>query len=91
MPADNMKGLIRGAAISLPVGLALFIGGFVAIAAGAVALGGALIGLAIVSAGAGCLLMLQGRNRARAWSREMQARQQADLDAAFRDYRNTNS
>ena len=91
MSADNMKGMIRGAAISMPVGLALLIGGAAAIAGKETALGAVLIVLAIVSVGTGFVLMLQVRNRARAFSRDMQAKQQADLDTAFRDYRNTNS
>jgi membrane protein implicated in regulation of membrane protease activity len=91
MSADNMKGLIRGAAISMPVGLALLIGGAAAIAGSATTLGAALIAGAIVSVGTGLVLMLQVRSRARAFSRDMQARQQANLDATIRDYRNSQS
>ncbi|HLH83263.1 MAG TPA: hypothetical protein VKV38_08360 [Trebonia sp.] len=87
MAEPNIKGLVRAGVIALPVGIALFIGGVVAIAAKAVALGAVLVAAAIVSVGAGCVLMLQVRNRARALSRDMRARQQASLDATFRDYR----
>jgi hypothetical protein len=88
---DNMKGLIRGAAISMPVGLALLIGGVAAIAGNATTLGAVLIAGAIVSVGTGLVLMLQVRSRARAFSRNMQAEQQANLDAAIRNYRNSQS
>jgi hypothetical protein len=91
MSADNMKGLIRGAAISMPVGLALLIGGAAAIAGKATTLGAVLIVLAIVSVGTGLVLMLQVRSRARAFSRDMQAEQQANVDAAIRNYRNSQS
>lgn len=87
MPDRNITGLIRAGVITLPVGIALFIGGVIAIATKAVTLGGVLIALAVVSVGIGCVLMLQVRNRARALSRDMQATQQAHLDAAFRDHR----
>lgn len=80
-----MKGLVRAGMITLPVGVALFIGGVVAIATKATVLGAVLLVLAVVSVGTGCVLMLQVRNRARAFSRDMQARQQASMDAAFRD------
>jgi hypothetical protein len=93
MPGPNTTGpnimsVIRAGAITLPVGIALFIGGAIAIATKEVALGAVLLVLAIASVGTGCVLMIMGRNRARAWSRGMQARQQANLDAAFRDYPN---
>lgn len=86
MPEPNVKGLVRAGAITLPVGVALFIGGVIAIATKEVAIGAVLLVLAIGSVGTGCVLLLQVRNRARAWSRDMQARQQSNLDAAFRDY-----
>jgi hypothetical protein len=81
-----MAGLIRRAIITLPVGLLLLIGGGVAIAAGVTAVGAVLIVLAVLSVSFGCVLMLKVRNRARAFSRDAQARHQADLDAAFRDH-----
>jgi membrane-bound ClpP family serine protease len=88
MPEPNLKGLVRASVITLPVGLALFIGGVVAIATKANAIGAVLLVLGIASVGVGCVLMLQVRNRARALSRDMQARQQANMNAAFRDYPN---
>lgn len=88
MSASNMKGLIRAAVITLPVGLALLIGGGAAIAAKQTAIGAVLIVLAVGCVCVGCVLMLQVRNRARAFSRDMQARQQASLDTSFRDYQN---
>ena len=86
MPEPNIKGLIYATAVMLPLGFVLFIGGVVSIASKEVALGGVLMALGIASVGSCCLLMLVGRNRARAFSRDMQARQQADLGAAFRDH-----
>ncbi|HEX7163629.1 MAG TPA: hypothetical protein VF223_20615 [Trebonia sp.] len=86
MPQPNLKRLVYAGAIALPLGIVLFAGGIAAIIAKLVALGGVLIALALASLGAGCVLMLLVRNRARAFNRELQARQQADLDAAFRDY-----
>jgi hypothetical protein len=86
MPELNIKGLIRTAAVTLPVGALLFIGGVIGIATKAVTLGGVLLALGIVSVGAGCVLMLLVRSRARAYSQDLQARQQAGLGAAFRDY-----
>jgi hypothetical protein len=86
MPEPDMAGLIRRAIITLPVGLLLLIGGGVAIAAGVTAVGAVLIVLAVLSVSFGCVLMLKVRNRARAFSRDAQARHQADLDAAFRDH-----
>lgn len=88
MSASNMKGLIRAAVITLPVGVALLVGGGAAIAAKQTTIGAVLIVLAVASVCAGCVLMLQVRNRARAFSRDMQASQQANLDTAFRDYQN---
>jgi hypothetical protein len=89
MPAPtiaNIKGQVRAAIITLPVGFVLFIGGIVAIATKAVTLGGVLIAAAIVCLGAGCVLLLRVKNQTRAVTRDMQARQQADLNAAMRDY-----
>jgi hypothetical protein len=88
---DNMKGLIRGAAISMPVGLALLWGGVAPRAPTPTTLGAVLIAGAIVSVGTGLVLMLQVRSRARAFSQNMQAEQQANLDAAIRNYRNSQS
>jgi uncharacterized membrane protein HdeD (DUF308 family) len=76
MPEPNMKGLVRASVITLPVGLVLFIGGIVGIAEKATAIGAVLLVLGIASVCIGCVLMLQVRNRARALSRDMQARQQ---------------
>ena len=86
MPEPDVAGLVRRAVITMPVGLLLLIGGGVAIAAGATAAGAVLIVLAVLSVSVGCLFMLKVRNRARAFSRDAQARQQADLDAVFRDH-----
>ena len=86
MPQPNLKRLVYAGAITLPLGIALFVGGIVAIVVKLVALGGVLIALAVVSVGTGCALMLLVRSRARAFTRDMQSRQQADLDAALRDY-----
>ena len=83
----NMVGLVRGAMISLIVGIAAFIGGIVAIAAKTVAVGGVLLVLAVLSVCVGCLLMLRFRSRARAGSADAQARWQATRDAASRDGR----
>jgi uncharacterized membrane-anchored protein len=83
----NMVGLVRGAMISLIVGIAAFIGGVVAIAAKTVAVGGVLLVLAVLSVCVGCLLMLRFRSRARAGSADAQARWQATRDAASRDGR----
>lgn len=88
MPEPNIKGLVRASVITLPVGLALFIGGIIAIATKATGIGAALLVLGILSVVVGCVLMLQVRNRARAFSRDMQARQQSTMNAAFRDYPN---
>ena len=71
-----MKGLVRASVITLPVGLALFVGGIVGIAAKATAIGAVLLAGGIASVAVGCVLMLQVRNRARALSRDMQAGQQ---------------
>lgn len=86
MPEPNLKGLVRASLISLPVGLALFIGGAVAIAAKATGIGAVLLVLGIASVGTGCVLLLQVKNRARTLSRDMQARQQASMEATFRNY-----
>ena len=83
----NMVGLVRGAMISLIAGIALFIGGVVAIAAKTVAVGGVLLALAILSVCAGCLLLIRFRSRARAGSADAQARWQNVRDAAPRDGR----
>jgi hypothetical protein len=85
MPEPDVTSLVRRAAITMPVGLILLIGGGATIAAGATAVGAILIVLAVLSVSVGCVLMFKVRNRARAFSRDAQARQQADLDAAFRD------
>ncbi|HEX4091255.1 MAG TPA: hypothetical protein VHZ33_21290 [Trebonia sp.] len=81
-----MAGLIRGAMISLPVGLALLIGGCVAVAAGTTVVGAVLLVLAVLCVCVGCVLMLMMRSRARATSRDAQARA-AELGAALRDRR----
>jgi hypothetical protein len=85
MPKPNMVGLVRGALISLIVGIALFVGGIIAIVAKAIAVGGVLLALAVLSVCAGCLLMVKFRGRARASSADAQARWQATRDAASRD------
>lgn len=77
----NVKRLVIAAIITLPVGLALFIGGIAAIAAKAVPLGGVLLVLAILSVGIGCVLLLRVRSATRAITRDMQAKRQADFDA----------
>lgn len=71
MPQPNIKGLVYTAAATLPVGIALFIGGIIGIIGKEVALGGVLIALAVVSVGAGCVLMLVFRGRMRAYNREL--------------------
>lgn len=83
----NMVGLVRGSMISLIVGIVLFIGGVVAIAAKMVAVGGVLLVLAVLSVSVGCLVMLRFRSRARASSAEAEVRWQAVSDAASRDGR----
>jgi hypothetical protein len=83
----NMVGLVRGAMISLIVGIVLFIGGVVAIAAKTVAVGGVLLALAVLSVCGGCLLLVRFRSRARAGSADAQARWQAARDAASSDGR----
>lgn len=84
--AANFKNLVYAAMVTLPVGVVLFIGAIVAIVAKVVALGGVLMALAVLSVGTGCVLMLRVRNRARAVASDMQAKRQADVDAAFRNY-----
>ena len=86
MPEPNVKGLVYTAAATLPVGIVLFIGGVISIIDKEVALSGVLVALAVASLCFGCALMLVGRGRLRAYNRELQAKQQADLGAAFRDY-----
>jgi hypothetical protein len=80
MPGRNVDGLIRGAIISMPAGIAAFIGGAVAIAAGTVAVGEALLALGILSEGVACLLLFKTLRRARAASAAAQARWQAIRD-----------
>jgi hypothetical protein len=82
----KVKGQVRAAVTTLPVGFAFFIGGIVAIALKAVTLGEVLIAAAIVVLAVGCVLMFRVRNGTRAMTRDLQARRQADLDTAFRDH-----
>jgi hypothetical protein len=86
MSAPNVKGLVYAGASTLPIGFLLFIGGVVSIIAKEVALGGVLMGLGIATLVTGCVLMLIMNIRLRAYNRELQAKQQADLGATFRDY-----
>jgi hypothetical protein len=86
MPELNVKGLIYATVVLLPVGILLFIGGVISIATKEVALGGVMMALGIASVGSCWTLGLVLRRRARAYNRELQAKQQADLGAAFRDY-----
>jgi membrane protein implicated in regulation of membrane protease activity len=86
MPQPNLKGLVLAGAVTLPVGIVLFIGGIIAIIAKLTALGGVLMAAAVVSLATGCVLMVLLRIRARAYNRDLQARQQTGLDAAFRNY-----
>jgi Zn-dependent membrane protease YugP len=82
----NIKGQVRAAIITLPVGFALFIGGIAAIATNAVTLGEVLIAAAVVSLGIGLVLLFRVKNETRAAVRDSQAKRQADLEAALRDY-----
>lgn len=82
MPEPNMASLVRRAMICLVAGIALFIGGVVAIVAKEVAVGGALLALAVLTECAGCVFLFQFRTRARASSADAQARWQAARDAA---------
>jgi hypothetical protein len=83
----NMLGLVRGALIALIAGIVIFIGGVVAIALKAVAAGGALLALGVLSVCVALVLMYKFRGRARASSADAEARWQAVRDAASRDGR----
>jgi hypothetical protein len=85
VPELNIAGLIRGAIVSMPVGLVLLVGGIVAIATGTTTVGAVLLVLAVLSVCVGCLLMLKVRSRAGAVSRDAQARWQAQVDASRDD------
>lgn len=76
MPEPNVKGLVYTAAAALPMGFLLFIGGIVSIIDKEVALSGVLVALAVASLCFGCVLLIVGRSRLRAYNRELQAKQQ---------------
>lgn len=87
MPEPNVKGLIYSAAATLPVGIALFVGGVVCIAVKHVVLGGVLMGLGVASIGAGCAIAMVMISRLRAYNRGLQAGQRGDLGGTFRSGR----
>jgi Flp pilus assembly protein TadB len=71
-PTSNMTSTVRKAAITMPTGLVLLVGGAIAIATGATAVGAVLLVLAIATVGVGLVLMLTVRKRAQALSRDLQ-------------------
>ena len=80
MPLPAIKGQIRAAALSIPVGLLLLVGGCAAVALGERALGGTLVALAVISPVIGCVLMFRAKNAALAAIRAEQERRRAEVD-----------
>ena len=86
---SNLPALLRRAKISMPLGLVVFVAGVVVIATGPLALGVTLLVLGILCPVVGMALLLVAGRRTRQYTRDMQARQQAqqgDLERAVRDY-----
>jgi hypothetical protein len=71
-PMPSMTSTVRKAVITMPAGLVLLVGGVIAIAAGATAVGAVLVVLAIATVGVGLVLMLTVRKRAQSLSRDLQ-------------------
>ena len=80
MPLPAIKRQIRAAALSIPVGLLLLVGGCAAVALGQRALGGALVVLSVISPVIGCVLMYRAKNAALAAIRAEQELRRAAVD-----------
>jgi len=61
VPLLDVKGQVRAAGLSMPVGLLLLIGGGAAVALGERALGGTLIALGVLSPVIGFLILLRAK------------------------------
>jgi hypothetical protein len=59
VPLPAVKGQVRAAGLSMPIGLLLLIGGGAAVALGERALGGALIALGVLSPVIGFIILLR--------------------------------
>ena len=59
MPLPAVKGQVRAAGLSMPIGLLLLIGGAAAVALGERALGGSLIALGVLSPVVGFIILLR--------------------------------
>ncbi len=81
----DVASLLRWIRISLPLALLLLVGGVAAGAANERSAGDILLGVAGASGCAGFVLLRVLRRRIRPYTRQAQARQQIDLDHAFRD------
>ena len=68
----------------MPAGFVLHIGGFAAVALGERALGVALLVLAVLTIGVGCILAYRFKNQAESFARAAQQQRQADLERTFR-------
>ena len=64
MPLPAVKGQVRAAGLSMPVGLLLLIGGVAAVALGERALGGTLIALGVLSPVIGFIILLRVKSAA---------------------------
>jgi hypothetical protein len=84
MEMPDFAGLLRWVRILLPLAFVVLIGGFVASALNAYAVGYALFAVAAISAGSEFVLLRVLRSRVRSSVRETQVRQRADLDSTFR-------
>jgi hypothetical protein len=86
MEIPGVAGLLRWIRISLPLALLLLIGGLAGSAAGPRSAGYVLLAAAGVSCSTGFVLLLVLRMRIRSYTRELQARQQPELEGTFRNH-----
>jgi ABC-type uncharacterized transport system permease subunit len=80
VPPPAVEGQIRAAALSIPVGLLLLVGGCAAVALGERALGGTLVALAVISPVIGCVLLYRAKNAVLAAIRAEQELRSAEVD-----------
>lgn len=85
MPLPAIKGQVRAAGLSMPLGLLLLIGGGAAVALGERALGGVLIALGVLSPVIGFIILLRVKNATSAAVRAGKEQRLTEIDEFLRE------
>jgi hypothetical protein len=85
VPLPPVKGQVRAAGLSMPIGLLLLIGGCAAVALGERALGGALIALGVLSPVIGFIILLRLKKLTAAAVQAEKEQRLAKIDEFLRD------